>query len=290
MMEIKKNIYTSKLIKKKNQLILGLTLIEILIGIVISSIMMGALYTSYNVVNNSYSQVSDIANVSTNGKNLMQMIVKDIRLAGFKSFGDSIAATNEHLPIAITKTTNFGNECDKIDIVYGGKDFNASRTPNIVYERYKITYECKKSEILDRSQDPVNNVFPYMKTFAVYKTKVKWNSVSNSWNDPTTDGDDETYSPQLVVNYIDDMIFKPVNSSGLAIDPAPSSTSNISKAYDIKTVDVALIIRSSKNFYKGSKLREIVSLSDSTRNIKKNDKILRETILATVHTRNIGLN
>ena len=34
----------------------GLTLIEILIGIVITSIMMGAMYTSYNVVNNSFSQ------------------------------------------------------------------------------------------------------------------------------------------------------------------------------------------------------------------------------------------
>ena len=39
----------------------GVTLIEILIGIVISMIMMGAMFTSYTVVNNSYSQVSDKA-------------------------------------------------------------------------------------------------------------------------------------------------------------------------------------------------------------------------------------
>ena len=41
---------------KKNKFnnISGLTLVEILIGKVITTIMMGAIYTSYTVVNNSY--------------------------------------------------------------------------------------------------------------------------------------------------------------------------------------------------------------------------------------------
>ena len=37
----------------------GVTLVEILIGIIISTVMMGAMYTSYNAVSGSYSQVSD---------------------------------------------------------------------------------------------------------------------------------------------------------------------------------------------------------------------------------------
>ena len=37
------------------------TLIEILIGIVISIIIMGAMYASYTAINNSYSQVTDKA-------------------------------------------------------------------------------------------------------------------------------------------------------------------------------------------------------------------------------------
>ena len=45
--------------QKKNLLISGVTLVEILIAIVIASIMMMALFTSYNVVNKSYTQVSD---------------------------------------------------------------------------------------------------------------------------------------------------------------------------------------------------------------------------------------
>ena len=49
--------------RNKNNII-GFTLIEILIGVVISAIMMGAMFTTYTVVNNSYSQVSDVAGIS----------------------------------------------------------------------------------------------------------------------------------------------------------------------------------------------------------------------------------
>ena len=67
----------------------GLTLIEILIGIVISVLMMGAMYTAYNAVNNSYSKVTDRAKISAQGRDLVTMIVRDIRNAGFRYFGDN---------------------------------------------------------------------------------------------------------------------------------------------------------------------------------------------------------
>ena len=50
--------------KKKLSSIAGVTLIEILIGILISVVMMGAMFTSYQVVNNTYSQVADRAKIS----------------------------------------------------------------------------------------------------------------------------------------------------------------------------------------------------------------------------------
>ena len=90
--------------KKKLSNIAGVTLIEILNwDIVISVIMMGAMFTSYNVVNNSYSQVTDRAKISTQGRDVVGMIMRDIRNAGFKYFGDNIKTTNEHAPIIITK-------------------------------------------------------------------------------------------------------------------------------------------------------------------------------------------
>ena len=73
---------------KKNYLknILAFTLIEVLIGIVISSIMMAAMYTTYSVVNNSYSQVTDRAKISRSGRDIVEMLMRDIRMAGFKFY------------------------------------------------------------------------------------------------------------------------------------------------------------------------------------------------------------
>ena len=75
--------------KKKFSSIAGVTLIEILIGIIISVVMMAAMFTSYTVVNNSYSQVTDRAKISTAGRDVIGMLLRDIRLAGFKYHNDN---------------------------------------------------------------------------------------------------------------------------------------------------------------------------------------------------------
>ena len=162
--------------KKKLSSIAGVTLIEILIGILISVIMMGAMFTSYTAVNNTYRQVTDRAKISQAGRDIVGMIVRDVRMAGFKYFGDSIKTTNAHAPIIITKSSNFATECDKIEIVYGDVNYNASGSPKYTYERFKVTYECKASTIPDKTSPKLSGGgYPPIKAFAIYKTKVKWN-------------------------------------------------------------------------------------------------------------------
>ena len=62
--------------------IAGLSLVEMLIGIVITSMMIAAIYTSYNVVNKSYSQVTDRAKISRSGRDIVEMLMRDVRMAG----------------------------------------------------------------------------------------------------------------------------------------------------------------------------------------------------------------
>ena len=58
----------------------------------------------------------------------------------------------------------------------------------------------------------------------------------------------------------------------------------------IKTVEIALTVRSSKDFFKTSKKREVTAIINKKRNLgSKTDKILRETIVVTAHARNLGL-
>ena len=274
---------------KKLSNISGVTLIEILLGIVISIIMMGAMLTSYNVVNNSYSQVTDKAKISNQAKVVLGMIMADIRNAGFKYHNDSVKTTNELIPILITKASNFNTACDQIDIVYGDMNYDESRTPKYEYERYKVTYHCEASKLPDKTAPPLpGNKFPPIKAFAVYKTKVIWDDTQKNWKNPAADGNDATYKKQLVADYIEDLVFIPIDDEGKLIDPPPTPTVNKSKLYKIKTIDIALSIRSTKKFFRSNKDRTKFTLNNPLRKKTRNDKFFRDTIVVTAHARNMG--
>ena len=277
--------------KKKLSSIAGVTLIEILIGILISVVMMAAMYTSYSVVNSTYSQVSDRAKISSAGRDVVGMMLREIRNAGYKYFNDNIPTTNELSPIIITKSSNFTTSCDKLEIVYGDVDYNQNRNPKYEYERYKITYECKASTIPDKSAPPsTGNKYPPIKAFALYKSQVAWDKNSKKWKNPKTDNNNKTYDEEIVLDYVSDLVFNAVDDQGLLINPPPTPTNaNKDKLYNIKIVDIALSVRSSKEFFRSSRLRELFAMTDKNRNQKNTDKYLRDTIVVSAHARNLGL-
>ena len=277
--------------KKKLSSIAGVTLIEILIGILISVVMMAAMYTSYSVVNSTYSQVSDRAKISSAGRDVVGMMLREIRNAGYKYFGDKITQTDELFPIIITKSSNFTTSCDKLEIVYGDVDYNQNRNPKYEYERYKITYECKASTIPDKSATPsTGNKYPPIKAFALYKSQVAWDKNSKKWKNPKTDNNNKTYDEEIVLDYVSDLVFNAVDDQGLLINPPPTPTNaNKDKLYNIKIVDIALSVRSSKEFFRSSRLRELFAMTDKNRNQKNTDKYLRDTIVVSAHARNLGL-
>tara|TARA_Y100000816_G_scaffold152815_1_gene108847 strand:+ start:724 stop:1785 length:1062 start_codon:yes stop_codon:yes gene_type:complete len=94
--------------KYENSKIKGLSLVEILLAIVITSIMMAAMYTSYNVVNKSYSQVSEKAKISRSSRDLVSMLMRDIRMSGFRYY----AGTHTISKFAFDTKDDTGEECD----------------------------------------------------------------------------------------------------------------------------------------------------------------------------------
>ena len=286
---------------KKNKFnnIIGLTLVEILIGIVVSMLMMGAMYTSYSIVNNTYSQVTSRATISRAGRDVVGMMMRDIRMAGYKFYGDNLfyvpgdtAGTLEksHAPVIITKEgdsfpihkdpVGSGKKesddkcCDQIDIVYGDYDFDAA--PENQFLRYKITYYAKGYG------DPGNDdIIPY---YAIYKSKKKWNE--NDWEVC----DDECFGDVLVRDYLVDMEFIATDHNGKVIDPPPSPTnSNSDKLFSIRTVDVRLTFKSKQEFFKSKAEEDEPRLMQGLGNRSREftDKYLRESILVSIHTRNI---
>ena len=293
---------------KKNKLknIAGITLIEIMIGVVISAIMMGAMYTTYNIVNSSYSQVTDRAKISRSGRDIIAMLIRDIRLAGFKyHYGvntDDISKQDNleyisgssgikisHDPIIVIKN-KLGDAtdsdagiskndevldqcCDKIHIVYG--DFNQNDTQP--YKRYRVTYFAKPSG---------DNEY-----YAVYKSKQSWiqstESITGNWSSSCT----ECFSGELIRDHLVDMEFIVFDKQGRIISPPPRpNDSTRVDLYNIKAVDIRLTFRSKNEFYrfnaKDDNPRLVKGLGERTREFL--DKYLRDSVVVTVNTRNIG--
>jgi len=290
------------MMKKKLFNIVGFTLIEILIAIVITSLMMAAMFTSYTLVNSTYRQVTDRAKISQAGRDTVGTMLREIRMAGFRYLNDNIAASTQHNPIRIYKGDGFSSgsgSCDKIEIVYGGVDYDstASEGNRYTYERYKITYECKASKKID---DTIPGGTTPINGFAIYKSREKWNSslTPPGWSTGT---DDTLYKEEQVLDYVQDLVFIPYDENGKPITSIGTYTPSDNDTYDVRTVDIGLVIRSSKPFFKqdkaGRMARKIVSIATtassgpaSARNIVETDKYLRDTITVTANARNVGLD
>ncbi len=275
--------------KKKFKKIAGLTLIEILIAVVISSLMMAAMFTSYTIVNNTYRQVTDRAKLSQAGRDLIGQLLREIRMAGYRYVNDDMAPDNDHVAIKITKGSGLeGGTCDKLQIVYGSVDYTSTAAEGERYEytRYQITYECEKSTQVETLADGSKQTID---GFKILKSKKKWDIATNTFK---TGLDDTLYEEEMVLDYVQDLIFVPFDANGKQIgnqDPG-NVVPGLANIESLRTVDIALIVRSTKPFYRENKNREVTSIYDSDRKIDhKTDKYLREIITVTANARNAGL-
>ena len=267
--------------KNKFNKITGLTLIEIVVGLVITTIMMAAMYTSYIAVNNAYSQVTDKATISRSGRDVIGMITRDLRLAGFKYYQDSLVPADDEHPIIITMRgdtlpddESIEEPTDRIDIIYGDYD----KTQLEPFERYKISYYSRIPEGEDAESFPG----PYV----IMKSKYKLDVGNKTW--------EEIYKDQEIIGYLVDMEFIAVNEFGKRIFPPPNLTVNTDKLYAIRSIDLKLTFRSTEEFYQteatSAKPRKTIeSLGNLDRDIQISDKYLRDSIVVTIHTRNLGL-
>jgi hypothetical protein len=280
--------------------------------------MMAAMYTTYSVVNKTYTQVTSRAKISRSGRDIIEMIMRDVRMAGFKYFlginesghptrsnlefktGD-VSVQDSHDPLIIIKKdlgyTRSGEDavavekwdsledkcCDKIHIVYD--DYN--QHDDQPYKRYKITYFAKPIP------DPPA-IEGTDKRYGVFKTVESWKQESSKW--VINPDCDVCYHNLLIRDHVVDMEFIPFGPEGTALLPPPRSDNNSNQdLYQIRSVDVRLTFKSHKEFYRSAakedKPRIVQGLGeDRTREYENidNDKFLRDSVVVTIHTRNIG--
>ena len=266
----------------------GLTLIEILIGIVITSIMMGAMYTSYNVVNNSFSQVTGRASVSAAGRDVSAMLIRELRMAGFRYYGDNLyfddgrglnGEENNHYPIIIKEPAD--SCCDRIEIVYG--DYDSSRDGTEIdpkFLRFKVIYFAALED----------------GNYNLYKVKLKWNNADQTWRYVYGGTPDDIYpdnpitipDAELLRKYVVNMEFVPTNEDGQVISTPLTVNENEEYLNKIRTVDLKITFRSKDDFFKKKIIRKIESIKGAVRHVNQEDKFLRDSVVLSVFTRNIG--
>ena len=112
----------------------GFTLVEILVAVAVSSIALAALYASYDVVQSQHSKIRDVADLRQGSRNILEIIKRDVRMAGFAYRDDDGKITFGAITHPLTIVDSKGKCCDQITVVYDYVDESQQPT------RHQIKY------------------------------------------------------------------------------------------------------------------------------------------------------
>jgi len=167
-------------------------------------------------------------------------------------------------------------------------------TGNHVWDQKETATHIEKENRLLRPEN-LTQVSPG-KGFGIYKTKKSWiQKVGATTGDWVSDCS-ECYQGELIRDHLYDMEFIVFDGEGRKLYntstntyPTPENASR-KDLYNIRAIDVRLTFRSKKEFFRkdapAGKPRFVKGLGDRSRLFT--DKYLRDSIVVTVHTRNLG--
>ena len=246
----------------KRSKILGFTLVETLVAIVIGVISVTALFYSYQFFNKSYQGILDKASISRSGRDALRIIARDLRNAGYKD---------------VNYTPLFDRWIEQKDFEdFAGADFLAIYYNTSPSDRVRIYYRVRKyknSNDMYLSRDVVENPVTNPKQLLLNEIIVPY----------VTDF-------QVVLKDIDGKELKPVcikcNAENLKYGTAAEGKANQSKVH---TAEVYLTVRSPNKIYQKDKIWKIINYNSPTGRTQtlKPDRYHRETFFISVYLRNI---
>ena len=152
----KKFNYLKELINKNQA---GLTLIEILVALVITTIVLAGLYSAYSLVAKQFVQQTERGNIYNSGRNLITIISRDLRMAGFQHYDNSASIPN---PI--------DSSCNQICIVYDIDDEEGE-----FKERRRIIYNVKNEKIYRRIEKKSGGSYNVLDEYKDEKEQEQYN-------------------------------------------------------------------------------------------------------------------
>jgi prepilin-type N-terminal cleavage/methylation domain-containing protein len=120
------------------------TLVEMLVAMAVSTIIIAATYASYDLVAKQYKKNLDIAEMHTSGRAIMQIIERDIRMAGFEYRATNGKVTYGTIsnPLLIKDS---GNKCcDEVTVIYDYFDEDTKKVERIRSRYWTEAYTSNK--------------------------------------------------------------------------------------------------------------------------------------------------
>ena len=111
------------------------TLVEMLVAMAVSTIIIAATYASYDLVATQYKKNIDVAEMHTSGRAIMQMIERDVRMAGFEYRDNDAKVTYGSISAPLVIKDSGNKCCDEVTVIYDYFDEDSKKA-----ERIRITY------------------------------------------------------------------------------------------------------------------------------------------------------
>jgi len=113
----------------------GITIIELLVGLVICSIAIAAIYRVFTAQSNAYVVQDQVVEIQQNIRSVMEIMVRDIRMAGFDYDNSTSAVTVPNIPYNVAGNT--------ITVWYE----NYQTGPPLISEIHAVTYTLNGSNL-----------------------------------------------------------------------------------------------------------------------------------------------
>ena len=191
----------------------GITLVEVMIGLVVTAVITISVYASYAAVNRSYEHVNRLSSVDQNSNKIFYLLGQDFKKIEYIEYGDVNILQSNHPSFTISAVSG-STVFDNIDIIYVENDL-------IYRSQYLIT-------IADD-------------TTTLTKSVTKLDVAVGTW--AVDAADDLTHSPMMISRSLTKFKFKIINEKGEIISQPTTRSALLSAQIKVISLEAEQIIR-----------------------------------------------
>ena len=277
------------------------TLVEMLVALAVSAVIISATYASFELIQKQYKKNIDVAQLHTSGRAVMQILEREIRMAGYEFRDDKGLMTYGKIVGPLVLTDSGNKCCDEVTIIYDEvtDTLNAQGVvTSSVVDRIKTRFWTEAHSSSKRGS-----------RFRLYKRRTILGTNNAILATPRVGG------KEVMADYIEDLQLTNISTTGTLYSSGTRQNTieiwDITKGhnqkkvgsisapigfealvFDIKTtgqlevININLTLRTKNEYGKNKSFLKKIYHSGNF-NFNKNDKYKRDTFSTTVSVRNL---